>query len=197
MTNTFFTSDHHWGHTNIIKYSKRPFSSTEEMDEIMIQKWNERISPKDTVYYLGDVTLTSDIDYISKLFSRLNGNILFMEGNHDYWLKETSLVPRTKSGLIDFIPPLLSIRVNHPDLINPKGHLPIVLCHYSIRNWEMAHYGSWHLWGHSHGMLGKYGKSFDIGVDTNNFYPYSLEEIGDIMKTLPMNFDASAKEVWN
>jgi calcineurin-like phosphoesterase family protein len=193
----FFTSDHHFAHGNIIKYSKRPFSSSEEMDNVMIERWNEKISKKDTVYYLGDITLTSDVEYISKLFSRLNGNVLFIEGNHDYWIKETNLIPRTKSGLIEFLPPLVSIKVNHPALVNKKGHLPIVLCHYSIRNWEMAHYGAWHLWAHSHGRLGKYGKSFDIGVDTNNFYPYSLEEVGIIMETLSMNFDASAKEVWN
>ncbi len=193
----WFTSDTHFGHKNIIKYCKRPFSSSEDMDEEMIKRWNERISPKDEVYFLGDFTLTSDEEYIMNIFSRLNGLVRLMRGNHDYWLDETRIHPKSKSGRIAFIQPLVSIKLDHPDLINPKGHLPIVLCHYSIRNWEMAHYGSWHLWGHSHGVLEGFGKSFDIGVDTNNFYPYSLDEIAEKMKLLSPNYDASKKGVWN
>jgi len=54
---TFFSADQHFGHSNIIKYCNRPFASVEEMDRVMVERWNARISPKDNVYLLGDVFL--------------------------------------------------------------------------------------------------------------------------------------------
>ena len=57
MENIFFTSDHHFGHTNIIKFSERPFDSVEEMDEELIKRWNSKIGKNDKVYHLGDLGL--------------------------------------------------------------------------------------------------------------------------------------------
>ena len=53
----FFTSDHHFYHSNIIKYCQRPFHSVEEMNEEMIRRWNSVVGVDDTVYYLGDFSL--------------------------------------------------------------------------------------------------------------------------------------------
>ena len=51
----YFTADTHFGHNNVIQFCDRPFASVEEMDEAMIQNWNERVTGNDTVYILGDM----------------------------------------------------------------------------------------------------------------------------------------------
>ena len=45
----WFTSDHHFGHENIIKYCDRPFNSVGHMNAAMIEAWNGAVAPGDTV----------------------------------------------------------------------------------------------------------------------------------------------------
>jgi calcineurin-like phosphoesterase family protein len=87
FVNRFVISDTHFGHTNSWEKFKladgsplRPFSSTEEMDETMIDRWNAKVKPGDTVYHLGDVVIKKSS---LKLVSRLNGRKILIRGNHD------------------------------------------------------------------------------------------------------------------
>ena len=50
----YFTSDLHFGHENCIRLCNRPFTSIEEMDELLIQNWNRKVTGNDKVYILGD-----------------------------------------------------------------------------------------------------------------------------------------------
>ena len=50
----FFTSDTHWGHANIIRFCSRPFVSVEEMNDILIQNWNNVVPKDGIVFHLGD-----------------------------------------------------------------------------------------------------------------------------------------------
>lgn len=51
------------------------------------------------------------------------------------------------------------------------------MSHYPMREWSGFWYNSIHLFGHVHNTLPDYGRSMDVGVDTNDFIPYSLEQI--------------------
>jgi calcineurin-like phosphoesterase family protein len=132
------------------------------MNEKIISNWNERIQHTDTVYHLGDFCFGDP----KKYYQRLKGHILFIPGSHDKNLN---------SSRVDILPSLY--------VLNLKEH-EITLCHYAMRSWSKSHYGTYHLFGHHHGRLEPYGLSFDVGVDTNNFYPYSLDEVAQKMKTL-------------
>jgi calcineurin-like phosphoesterase family protein len=78
----WFTSDTHFGHQNIIKYCDRPFRDTDEMDEVIIDRWNSVVEWDDTVYHLGDIAL-GQIDKSLGRITRLNGNKIAVLGNHD------------------------------------------------------------------------------------------------------------------
>lgn len=78
----WFTSDTHFGHANIIRLSNRPFGSVEEMNEEIVRRWNEVVSPDDSVIHLGDVALGSIAESLP-IVSRLNGAKMLVVGNHD------------------------------------------------------------------------------------------------------------------
>lgn len=52
--NYWFSSDFHFGHTNVIGYSKRPFENPAVMDETIISNWNDVVQERDECYFLGD-----------------------------------------------------------------------------------------------------------------------------------------------
>ena len=166
MSETFFISDTHFGHFNIIRYCKRPFSSVEEMDRHMIQTWNETVGPKDVVYHLGDFAFHKKKSEIAAIVSQLNGTIILIQGNHDN--HETRRV----------------IQPNFPmaELMDPDTGLPVVLCHYPLRTWNRDRYGSIHLFGHVHGSVAGEGNSIDVGVDSIGYRPRTLKELKEILK---------------
>jgi len=78
----FWTSDQHFGHTNIIRYCNRPFADVAEMNEVLIDRWNETVSDFDEVWVLGDVAL-GPIEESLALVRRLRGRKVLVAGNHD------------------------------------------------------------------------------------------------------------------
>lgn len=79
---TFFTSDTHFNHANIIRFCNRPFKDVNQMNEVLIENWNRVISPGDTVFHLGDFCLGGSLEWTNVL-DRLNGKIHLILGNHD------------------------------------------------------------------------------------------------------------------
>lgn len=82
MRSTWFASDYHFYHENIIRFCDRPFSCAQEMNEILIQNHNKLVLPQDTVYFLGDF-LNPKGKHPQEFIKRLNGNFVFIQGNHD------------------------------------------------------------------------------------------------------------------
>ena len=86
MPAVFLTSDTHFGHTGVCKFTNkdgskmRPWTDPDEMDEEMVRRWNETVRPKDKVYHLGDVVMNRKA---LKIMSRLNGDKVLIRGNHD------------------------------------------------------------------------------------------------------------------
>lgn len=80
--NKWFISDTHFSHSNIIRYTGRPFQSVEEMNERLIENWNADIEHQDTVFFLGDFGMGTT-DFLTSLCARLQGNKICIRGNHD------------------------------------------------------------------------------------------------------------------
>lgn len=161
---TFAISDTHFNHVNILEYCRntRPFSSLEEMNLAIINRWNSIVSQDDTVFFLGDLAMGRKEFHLQFLES-LQGKIMFVPGNHDKHLvklnKEGKLPPN-----VTMLPPI------HNAFI--EGRL-FVMSHFPLEMWEgMAEHPSdgirnaVHIHGHTHRKHGPHGKNrYDIGID--------------------------------
>ena len=143
------------------------------MDEHLIQNWNQVVKPDDLIYHLGDFTLWGK-GPAEVYFQQLNGKIHITPGGHDHrWLEKSNYISGSGHPVV-ILPPLLTIKIPLPD--SGQSQL-IVLCHYSLRVWDRSHYGSGHLYGHSHGNLPPLENSLDVGVDCWDYRPVSMEDI--------------------
>lgn len=129
MIDTWFCSDHHFGHKNILEYEKeaRPFSSVEEMNETIIERHNSVIKPQDIVYFLGDFAFGKK--HI-ELAGRMHGKKRLVMGNHDTYPASDYLKYFEKLyGVVFWERCILSHVPVHPNGINSRwilnvhGHL--------------------------------------------------------------------------
>jgi calcineurin-like phosphoesterase family protein len=163
---SWFTSDEHYGHANIIKFCNRPFANIYEMQETLIDNHNARVKDGDYTYHLGDLFWrTVTIREAQAILDRLNGKHFLILGNHDEVAKQLA-------GRFEWVKDCV--------MTGPKPG--VWLSHYAHRSWPNSHKGSYHLFGHTHNVLSDFRYSHDAGVDANNFTPRSWDEIDTRMK---------------
>lgn len=158
---TWFTSDTHFGHANVILYCKRPYADVAEMNRVMVERWNARVKPEDTVYHLGDFALGSGAD-LDGHRAKLAGNIILVKGNHD---RSTSRM--LKAGFNEVVKELY-LELDGVRLY--LHHEPL-----AAELWQAK--ADIHLCGHVHDLWARQEKLFNVGVDVQGFEPKTLEEL--------------------
>lgn len=126
---TFFISDLHFNHTNMAL--KRGFSSAEEMNDHIIERWNSVINKRDTVYILGDVTMEKRVGY--ELLDLLKGEKNIILGNHD---------------MRQHVPELLKHVRTVAGMMNYKGEF--ILTHCPVHPSELEFRFKYNIHGHVH-----------------------------------------------
>lgn len=187
--NIWFTSDTHFWHTNIIKYCERPFSSVEEMNEVLIKNWNDRVGKDDIIYHLGDFAFGGSDKWIN-ILEKLNGKKHLIKGNHDPQNVETMYSKYFES-------------ISDQQIIS-VGKTLVYLNHFPFLCYAGAYHKNpevYQFFGHVHSrpkeslsnisdeevkeILGSdknrlqylLSKQYDVGVDNNNYAPISFKEI--------------------
>lgn len=174
----WISSDHHFGHTNIIEFCNRPWETAKEMNESLIKNWNEKIGPEDEVYILGDMMMGNSAYWESTL-NKLKGKLHLIVGNHDRKFIKQSYVQERMIWIKDYY----ELRVEDKDGHNKKSQL-IILSHYAMLAWNGSYRNSFMLYGHSHTRLDHMNtnvRRLDVGVDGHNYYPWSYQEIKEHM----------------
>ena len=139
------------------------------MNEAIIANWNTIINPTNQVYILGDVSFTSNGETV-RLLKRLNGIKHLIVGNHDKALCRDHTFKSEFESINDY----LELKYN-------KRY--ICMFHFPIESWNRKHHNAIHLHGHMHSVNPEIltQRRMDVGLDSNNLVPYSIETIFAIM----------------
>jgi calcineurin-like phosphoesterase family protein len=144
----------------------RPFTSTEEMDETMVDNWNRVVRPQDKVYHLGDIAMSKRA--LHAIMPRLNGEKVLIKGNHDI------------EKITCYLQYFKDVRGSHMLDRLALSHIPIHPT--SLSRWR----------GNIHGHLHNYHvrlpsglfdpKYFCVSVERINYTPIPFEKVNDIFK---------------
>lgn len=162
----YYTADPHFGYPPILAQTGRPFVSVEEMDRSLIDNWNSRVTPDDTVYLLGDLG-GHCTPFPERQLSTLYGHKHLIRGNHDTGLEDQQRLFDYFESVTDFL-----------ELDDAGYH--ITLCHYPIVYTQ----GGYMIHGHLHNtqketyqLLRQLPRVMNAGVDINDFRPVTLPEL--------------------
>lgn len=163
---TFFTSDSHFFHRNIIKFCDRPYKDLDEMHIGMINEWNSVVTPADVVYHLGDFAFSDSVYKIENILVRLNGIKHLVPGNHDTERNRSQIWAELAwRGHLEIMPLLVEKKIEDQQ---------VTLCHYPIESWNRH---SLHIHGHTHGTSRLVHNRLDVGVDNVGFKPLTLQQV--------------------
>jgi len=189
--NLYFTSDTHYGHSNICRATTnwsnannatRDFESLDHMNDTIVDNINNVVGENDILIHLGDFSF-GGFDKIEEFRSRiLCKNIHLTYGNHDHHIRRNKGdIQSIFSSAQDYL---------HLDIRRPsdrgKGTMDkfsFICMHFPIASWDNMNTGVIHLHGHVHlppHLRIAAGKAMDVGVDGNGLEPLSLNEIVSI-----------------
>lgn len=191
MGKNYYISDTHFRHERMAMWERTmaerrgesyPFADEEERDTAIIARWNARVKSRDTVYILGDLSLSLSIESCADILAGLNGKKILVLGNHDR-ANLRGLPYLSRSGVTEVTSYLE---------ISDQGH-PLILSHYPILFWNGQHRGHILLYGHVHNApewdlfrnaLAAARKeepdiapAYNVGAVVQDFTPRTIEEL--------------------
>lgn len=135
----YYISDFHLFHENAIKFDHRPFEAVQEMHEVVLKNWNDRVTNGDFVYLLGDMSLRGKNEDLIAFVARLKGRKVLIRGNHD--------------DVSDYRYQQLFTEIcDYKEIYDSVGKekYGLVLSHYPIFSWKNMGRGKILLYGHTH-----------------------------------------------
>ncbi len=168
---TFFTSDQHYGHNEIITYCNRPYRNSQVMTRDIVKRYNSVVKEEDVTYHLGDFAFAGPdrVSYVQHLLDRLNGTHILILGNHD----KINPMKLVDAGF-------RSVHTSLELIIEGKA---VVMAH-DPSIWNVIPAGPIFICGHIHNLFKTIpGKNIvNVGVDVWDFYPVSLDTIVKILE---------------
>lgn len=180
MGGIYFTSDLHFGHDKEFLWRPRGFSSSQEHDEVVIERINSIVKPNDRLYILGDLMLGQDTEGGIRKVKQLNGIKVILYGNHD---SESRCQRYRQEHLM--VEEGLAMRYQFSKFHFILSHYPTMTANIGDdkKPWQRVY----NLCGHTHTINPFWHWEFGcyhIELDAHNCYPVSIEKIIEDMRSV-------------
>ncbi|MBO4461554.1 MAG: metallophosphoesterase [Lachnospiraceae bacterium] len=140
----YYIADLHFCHGNLNdNMDCRGFSSVEEMNQHMIDKWNSRVRSNDEVVILGDFCISTTGKEVNEILARLKGRKYLIVGNHDKYIERRSF----DQSQFKWIENYKEIKDNKRKVI--LSHYPI-MCYNGQYHFDSEGPKTYMLYGHVH-----------------------------------------------
>jgi len=176
-----FYSDPHFGHAAIIEYEDRPFSSLDEMNDVLIAGYNDVVKENHTCLWLGDAFLMSYL-LARDIMDRLNGVKFIVPGNHDRSpasLSNIGFVVITRDVVFKVRERV--VRANHYPYLNTDNRHVKQLTSRQLtrmkRKYPPRIKGEVLVHGHSHGKKRRFQNMINVGVDAWGYRPVTFNQL--------------------
>ena len=166
----WFTSDLHFNHDREFIWKARGFNSVDEMNSIIVERFNSRVKLEDKVYILGDLMLGENSGKGIELVKSLNGFKTIICGNHDT-KKRCALYANEGWPIYD----ALAFKENGYHFY--LSHYPTLTGNLEKESLKRC---TINLFGHTHQTTNFFYDlpyCYHTGVDSHNCYPVSIDEI--------------------
>lgn len=115
----YYISDCHFFHDALNRQMDcRGFADAEDMNRVMLERWNARVKKKDEVYILGDFSY-GNAEETNRILDAIHGRLFLLRGNHDRFIKSRE----AHTDRFEWIRDYAEVHDNNRR---------VILCHYPV-----------------------------------------------------------------
>ena len=176
--NVWVVSDHHLGHKNILNFTDdngnkiRPFTSLEEMHDVLLQNHNKVVKPNDYVIFGGDFAY--DHQYAKWFLENMNGKATLILGNHD----------RIYDNNFKY---LYFKHFKKIEMWKKFGNMnpPVIISHIPLKTTSLGESGNmfYNIHGHTHQNNENDSRYFNVSVENINYTPMNIEDVLEVFRS--------------
>lgn len=199
---TWFSSDIHFGHENVIKFCDRPFKDIDDMKEQIIKNHNRLVKPEDLVVHVGDMFFYHRPEEMKEVLDQMNGRKVLVRGNHDQKPRQMMNAGyQICVEQMDFIIANQRVHVSHyPYRMDEKlmRYLKIKKKVHKLLGLRPIYFEKYHerrpkddgcflIHGHTHDKVKTKGRMIHVGVDAWGYKPVNIQKIANMITEIKKN----------
>lgn len=203
---TWFSSDIHFGHANVIGFSNRPYENIDDMKHKIIMNHNRLVKPEDLVVHVGDIFFYHTPEEMKEVLSQMNGRKVLVRGNHDQkprqmmnagyeiCVEQMEFIIANERVLVSHYPYRMEANLMRYLKIKKKVHKllglrPVFFEKYHER--RPIDEGKFLIHGHTHDVGQTKNRMIHVGVDAWDYKPVNVQKIANMIQEIKRNESTS------